>query len=165
VILLDCAPTGESLRFISLPTTLEWYMKKVFNLERAIANMTRPIAKGLYDLPLPDDGYLQALATLRQCLQGVDQVLGDPKITSVGLVATPEKVVLKETQRAFMYFCLYKMCIDAVILNRILPSRVTDTYFEDWRRGQASNLRKAEEYFHPVPILPVNPFGSENRGL
>ena len=164
VILLDCAPTGESLRFISIPTTLEWYMKKVFRLQRTLVKVARPLAKRFYDVPLPDDDYFKAIEDLCERLKGVDQVLCDPDVTTVRLVATPEKVVLKETQRAFMYFCLYKMCIDAVIMNRILPSRVMDAYFEDWRRGQAINLRKAEEYFHPVPILPVNLFGSEIVG-
>jgi arsenite-transporting ATPase len=164
VILLDCAPTGESLRFISIPTTLEWYMKKVFRLERTLVKVARPLAKRFYDVPLPDESYFKAIENLCQRLKGVDQVLCDPTVTTVRLVANPEKVVLKETQRAFMYFCLYKMCIDAVIMNRILPSRVADPYFEDWRRGQASNLRKADEYFSPVPILPVNLFGSEIVG-
>ena len=164
VILLDCAPTGESLRFISIPTTLEWYMKKVFKMERALVKVARPIARRLYDVPLPDDGYFEAIEDLCDRLKGVDQVLCDPTVTTVRLVANPEKVVLKETQRAFMYFCLYRMCIDAVIMNRILPLQVRDAYFADWREGQRCNLRKAEEYFHPVPILPVNLFGSEIVG-
>jgi arsenite/tail-anchored protein-transporting ATPase len=164
VILLDCAPTGESLRFISIPTTLEWYMKKVFRMQRTLVKVARPLAKRFYDVPLPDDGYFKAIEDMCERLKGVDQILCDPDVTTVRLVATPEKVVLKETQRAFMYFCLYKMCIDAVIMNRILPSQVTDAYFEDWRQGQASNLRRAEEFFNPVPILPVNLFGSEIVG-
>jgi arsenite-transporting ATPase len=164
VMLLDCAPTGESLRFISIPTTLEWYMKKVFKLERTLVKVARPLAKRLYDVPLPDDGYFKAIEDLCARLQGVDQVLCDPTTTTVRLVANPEKVVLKETQRAFMYFHLYKMCIDAVIMNRILPSQVRDAYFSDWRKGQKHNLRKAEDYFHPVPILPVDLFGAEIVG-
>jgi arsenite-transporting ATPase len=164
VILLDCAPTGESLRFISIPTTLEWYMKKVFKMERALVKMARPVAKRLYDVPLPDDGYFQAIAELCERLKGVDRVLCDPAVTTVRLVANPEKVVLKETQRAFMYFCLYRMCIDAVIMNRILPAQVQDAYFADWHKGQKYNLRRAEDYFHPVPILPVDLFGEEILG-
>jgi arsenite-transporting ATPase len=164
VILLDCAPTGESLRFISLPTTLEWYMKKVFKMERTIVKVARPLAKRLYDVPLPDDGYFQAIEDLCDRLKGIDRVLCDPTVTTVRLVANPEKVVLKETQRAFMYFCLYKMCIDAVIMNRVLPDQVRDAYFEGWHQNQKCHLLKAEEYFHPVPILPVNLFGAEIVG-
>ena len=108
--------------------------------------------------------YFKAIEDMCERLKGVDQILCDPDVTTVRLVANPEKVVLKETQRAFMYFCLYRMCIDAVIMNRILPSQVTDAYFEDWRQDQASNLRRAEEFFNPVPILPVNLCGSEIVG-
>ena len=117
LIILDCAPTGESLRFISIPTTLEWYMKKIFRLERSITRYARPLAKRIYNVPLPDDDYFASLEKLFGRLEGVDRLLTDPEVTSVRLVANPEKVVLKETQRAFMYFCLYKMKIDAVIMN------------------------------------------------
>jgi len=164
VIILDCAPTGESLRFISIPTTLEWYMKKVFKMERALVKVARPVAKRLYDVPLPDDGYFQAIEELCERLQGVDRVLCDPAVTTVRLVANPEKVVLKETQRAFMYFCLYRMCIDAVVMNRIIPPQVRDAYFAGWHQSQKSHLLKAEEFFHPVPILPVDLFGAEIIG-
>ena len=124
VIILDCAPTGESLRFISIPTTLEWYMKKIFKVEKRILKVARPVAKKVYDLPLPGDDYFDAIEYLFERLRGVEQLLADPEITSVRLVTNPEKIVLKETQRAFMYFCLYKMNIDGIIVNRILPDAV-----------------------------------------
>jgi arsenite-transporting ATPase len=164
VLLLDCAPTGESLRFISIPATLEWYLKKVFRLERALVKVARPIARRLSDLPLPDDGYFRAIEELGARLKGVDRLLADPEVTTVRLVANPEKVVLKETQRAFMYFCLYQMCIDAVIMNRVLPPQVTDAYFSGWRREQAANLEWAQACFRPVPVMPVDLFGAEIVG-
>jgi arsenite-transporting ATPase len=164
VILLDCAPTGESLRFISIPTTLDWYMKKIFKWERTVAKYVRPVAKRVTDLPLPDDNYFQAIQDLFEKLKGVDQVLVDPEITTVRLVTNPEKVVLKETQRAFMYFCLYKMSIDAIIMNRILPETVTDSYFSNWLKGQQHNVAQASEFFNPVPIFPVHLFSGEIIG-
>jgi len=164
VILLDCAPTGESLRFISIPTTLDWYMKKIFKWERTVAKYVRPLAKRVTDIPLPGDEYFQAIQDLFDRLKGVDQVLVDPKITTVRLVTNPEKVVLKETQRAFMYFCLYKMNIDAIIMNRILPETVTDSYFSSWLKGQQRNVAEAAEFFNPVPIFPVHLFSGEIIG-
>ncbi len=128
-IILDCAPTGESLRFISIPTALEWYIKKVFNLERRIAKVMRPVVRHMTDVPLPQDDYFAALERLFKRLNGVDALLTNPDITSVRLVTNPEKIVIKETQRAFMYFCLYKMCIDGIVMNRVLPDRVTDLFF------------------------------------
>jgi arsenite-transporting ATPase len=164
VILLDCAPTGESIRFISIPTTLEWYMKKIFKMERLFTKYVGPVARRVVDFPLPDDDYFNAIEELFNQLKGVDQVLMDPEITTVRLVSNPEKVVLKETQRAFMYFCLYKMNIDAVIMNRILPDKITDDYFTNWMQGQKHHLQHAHDFFSPIPIFAVNLFDGEVIG-
>jgi arsenite-transporting ATPase len=164
VIILDCAPTGESLRFISIPTTLDWYMRKIFKLERTVVKYVRPVAKRIYDVPLPGDDYFQAIEDLFERLKGVDQILMDPKITTVRLVTNPEKIVLKETQRAFMYFCLYKMNIDAIVMNRILPQDLTDSYFTDWLEGQRRRLDEAKDYFDPIPIFSVNQHRGEIIG-
>jgi arsenite-transporting ATPase len=164
VIILDCAPTGESLRFISIPTTLEWYIKKIFKMERTVAKYVRPVAKRIYDIPLPDDDYFAAIEYLFERLRGVDEILANPKITTVRLVTNPEKIVLKETQRAFMYFCLYKMSIDAIIINRILPEDIQDVYFKEWRKSQRKYTKMAEQYFNPVPIFPVKLFKDEVLG-
>ena len=164
VIILDCAPTGESLRFISIPTTLEWYIKKIFKMERTIAKYVRPVAKRVYDIPLPGDDYFAAIEYLFERLRGVDDILIDPHITTVRLITNPEKIVLKETQRAFMYFCLYKMSIDAIIMNRILPDDIQDDYFTDWRKSQRKHMEMAEQYFSPIPIFPVNLFKDEVLG-
>jgi arsenite-transporting ATPase len=164
VILLDCAPTGESLRFISIPTTLEWYIKKIFKMERAIVKYARPLARRVYDVPLPGDDYFQAIERLFKRLQGVDSILTDPKTTSVRLVTNPEKIVLQETRRAFMYFSLYQMHIDAIIMNRLLPSGLQNGFFEEWKASQGKYLKEAEYYFSPVPILPAGLCRSEILG-
>lgn len=164
VILLDCAPTGESLRFISIPATLEWYMKKIFKLERTLARYVGPVAKRFTDVPLPDDDYFKALEELFGRLKGVDQILTNPKITTVRLITNPEKVVIKETQRAFMYFCLYKMSIDAIIMNRIFPQQITESYFKSWIKDQRQHREAAEHIFNPVPILSVDLFQGEILG-
>jgi len=164
VIILDCAPTGESLRFISIPTVLEWYIKKIFKIERRVVSYIRPVARRFYDIPLPEDDYFKALENLFLRLDGIDKILTDPTITTVRLVANPEKIVLKETQRTFLYFSLYKMCIDAIVMNRILPANLEERYFVDWKKSQRRYLKLAEEYFNPVPIFPVNLFQSEPLG-
>ncbi|MBW1782045.1 MAG: ArsA family ATPase [Deltaproteobacteria bacterium] len=164
VILLDCAPTGESLRFISIPTTLEWYIKKIFKMERTIARYARPVAKRLYNVPLPGEDYFDAIEYLFQRLRGVDDLLVDPDITTVRLITNPEKIVLKETQRAFMYFSLYKMSIDGIIMNRVLPDKVSDTYFQNWRDRQKEYIKQAEAYFSPIPLFAVDLFRGEILG-
>jgi arsenite/tail-anchored protein-transporting ATPase len=164
VIILDCAPTGESIRFISIPTTLDWYMKKVFKFERSLAKIIRPVAKRVYDIPIPGDSYFSAIADLFERLEGVDNILTDPDITSVRLVTNPEKIVLKETQRAFMYFSLYKMNIDGIMMNRIIPDDVADAYFSFWKKSQKSYVEKAKTYFSPIPIFSAPLFQEEVLG-
>ena len=155
VLILDCAPTGESLRFVSLPPTLEWYMKKLFKLERSILKVARPVARKMTDLPLPPDRYFDNVQSLAQKLEGVDGLLKDPKTTTVRLVTNAEKIVIKETQRAFMYFGLYGFTVDAVIVNRLLPDGVHDPFFDKWRKTQGVFLEEARGYFDPVPIFTL----------
>jgi arsenite-transporting ATPase len=165
VILLDCAPTGESLRFISLPTTLEWYMRRLFLLERNIVRVARPLVSGISPVPLPEDAYFESIQQLWRRLEGVDALLKDPQVTSVRLVTNPEKMVIKETQRAFMYFCLYGLTLDGVIINRILPPEVRDSYFDAWREAQERYVKSAEETFTPLPAFRVPLQGGEVLGL
>ena len=155
VLILDCAPTGESLRFVSLPPTLDWYMKKLFHLERSILKVARPVARKVTDLPLPPDRYFANVETLAQKLEGVDTLLKDPKKTTVRLVTNAEKIVMKETQRAFMYFGLYGFTVDAVIVNRLLPDGVRDPFFVKWRKTQDQFLEEARGYFDPVPVFTL----------
>lgn len=164
VIILDCAPTGESLRFVSIPTTLEWYMNRLFRLERNLLKVARPVVKRLSSVPLPQDDYFQNIQDLFDRLQGIDQILTDPKITTVRLVTNPEKIVIKETQRAFMYFCLYGLCIDAVIINRIFPERADSDFFGVWKQTQQRYIDEAVNYFSEVPIWKVHLFDDEIVG-
>ncbi len=165
VIVIDCAPTGESLRFISMPSTLEWYITRIFSLERSLMKMARPIAKRLTDIPIPEDSYFASLKDLFVKLEGVDQVLLDREVTSVRLVTNAEKMVVRETQRAFMYFCLYGLVVDAVIVNRLFPETLQDDYFADWLSTQRKTLNQIGEIFDPIPVRKVNILRDEVVGL
>lgn len=165
VIVVDCAPTGESLRFIGMPSTLEWYMKKVFSLERNLFKVARPVAKRITDIPIPDDSYFGALKDLFLRLDGVDEVLQDRNVTSVRLVTNAEKMVIRETQRAFMYFCLYGLVVDTVVVNRLFPESVTDEYFKDWIATQQRSLKQIQSIFDPVPVRTVNILRDEVVGM
>ena len=147
VIILDCAPTGESLRFVSIPTTLEWYMSRIFKLERNLAKIAGPIIEAISSVPIPKDVYFQNIQNLFDKLEGIDTVLTDPKITTVRLVTNPEKIVIKETQRAFMYFCLYGLCIDAVIINRIFPEGIDAKFFENMETDATAVYRGSRKLF------------------
>lgn len=155
VLVLDCAPTGESLRFVSLPPTLDWYMKKLFRLEKSLLKVARPLARKVTDVPLPPDRYFDNVQSLAEQLEGVDALLKDPATTTVRLVTNAEKIVLRETQRAFMYFGLYGLTVDAIIVNRLLPAGVSDPFFSAWRKTQDASLAEAHRYFDPVPVLTL----------
>ena len=164
VIVLDCAPTAESLRFISMPTTLDWYIKHIFPMERRLLKAARPPLNRLSPVELPSDSYFANIKELFDKIEGIDTVLEDPNITSARLVTNPERMVLRETQRAFVYFSLHGLTVDSVIVNRVLPDEVHDPYFARWRESQAEVLSEIETYFSPVPVRRVPLFTREVLG-
>src|SRR5882724_12708000 len=164
VIVLDAAPTAESLRFISMPTTLDWYMKHIFPFQRTLLKAVRPIANRVAPFELPTDSYFANIRDLFEKLEGVDEILEDSRTTSVRLVTNPEKMVLRETQRAFVYFSLHGLTVDGIIVNRVLPEEVTDVYFLEWRASQAKVLAEIEAYFAPVKVKRVPLFTHEMLG-
>jgi len=164
VIVLDAAPTAESMRFISMPTTLDWYMKHIFPFQRNLLKAVRPIANRVAPFELPTDSYFANIRDLFSKLEGVDELMEDPRVTSVRLITNPEKMVLRETQRAFVYFSLHGLTVDRVIVNRLLPSEVKDIWFNEWHSSQDHVMRELEEYFAPVPVRRVPLFAHEVLG-
>jgi arsenite-transporting ATPase len=164
VIVLDCAPTAESMRFVSMPTTLEWYMKHIFAFQRGLLKAVRPIANRVAPFELPSDDYFGNIQDLFGRLAGIDELLEDPKITSVRLVTNPERMVLRETQRAFVYFTLHGLAVDGILVNRVLPLEVTDAYFQEWRASQSRILEEIDAYFAPVPVKRIPLFTHEVLG-
>jgi arsenite/tail-anchored protein-transporting ATPase len=164
VVVLDAAPTAESLRFISMPTTLDWYMKHIFPFQRNLLKAVRPIANRVAPFELPTDSYFANIRNLFEKLEGVDDLMEDPYTTSVRLVTNPEKMVLRETQRAFVYFSLHGLTVDSVVVNRLLPAEVKDAWFSEWHMSQERVLKEIEEYFAPVPVRRVPLFSHEVLG-
>jgi arsenite-transporting ATPase len=165
VLILDCAPTGESLRFISIPGILRWYMDRLFHLERRVVTVARPVLERFTDIPIPQDSLYTNVEELFRRLEGVDEVLLDPKVTTVRIVTNPERMVVKESQRAFMYFCLYGLQIDGVVVNRVLPPHATGPFLDGWREAQARSLEDLHERFAGVPLWPVDLQDGEVCGL
>ncbi len=165
VIVLDCAPTAESLRFVSMPTTLDWYMKHIFPVQRSLLRAVRPIANRVSPVELPADRYFANILDLSRRLEGIDELLCDPTITSVRLVTNAERMVLRETQRAYVYFSLYGLTVDRILVNRILPSEASGSFFEEWHRSQQRILAEMDEYFAPVAVRHVPLLSHEVSGL
>ncbi|MGD0361015.1 MAG: ArsA family ATPase [Bryobacteraceae bacterium] len=164
VIVLDCAPTAESMRFVSMPTTLDWYMKHIFPFQRTVLKAVRPLANRVSPVELPTDSYFANIQDLFGKLDGIDELLENPRITSVRLVTNPEKMVLRETQRAFVYFSLHGLTVDGIIVNRVLPEAITDSFFAEWRESQQRVLAEIDAYFSPVPVRRVPLFTHEVLG-
>ena len=155
-LIVDCAPTGETLRLLSLPDIIQWYMERVFPVERKIVGALRPMARRMTSLPLPDDGVYAAVRRFYDKLEGVRQVLTDPATTSVRLVVNPERMVIAEARRTFTYLNLFGYRVDAIVANRLLPEEVSDPYFARWKALQAEHLTTIVDSFAPVPILKAH---------
>ncbi|HVM34979.1 MAG TPA: TRC40/GET3/ArsA family transport-energizing ATPase [Actinomycetota bacterium] len=153
VLVVDCAPTGETLRLLSLPDIIQWYMERVFPIERRVMGALRPVARRVTDLPLPGDDVYAAVRRFYDRLDGVRRVLSDAATTSVRLVVNPERMVIAEAKRTFTYLNLFGYRVDAIVANRLLPDEVSDPYFARWKEIQAEHFRAIVEAFQPVPIL------------
>lgn len=153
VVIIDCAPTGDTLRLLACPDIAKWYMEKIFNIERKVFKALRPVAQRFVDMPLPTDDVFESMEGLYKNLIGVKEVLTDQKVSSIRIVLNPEKMVVKESQRAYTFLHLFGYSVDAVIANRILPDKVKDPYYRKWKEIQAKYLKEVEESFNPLPIL------------
>jgi arsenite/tail-anchored protein-transporting ATPase len=153
VIVVDCAPTAETIRFLSLPDVLSWYMDRIFPVERRLVKAVRPILTRMTSLPVAGDEVFDATRRFYERLDGVREILTDGERTSVRLVVNPERMVIAEARRLSTYLSLFGYRVDAVIANRLLPDAVTDPWFKAWKDAHAEHLSAIEEGFSPLPVL------------
>lgn len=165
VMIVDCAPTGETLRLLSFPEVLKWWLEKIFPVEKLLVKIARPISKPLFGVPLPGDDTMDSIAELFQQLRDMHEILVDQAITSVRIVVNPEKMVIREAERSFMYLNLYGFNTDAVIVNRLLPAVGLGQYFEKWGEVHHTHLRYIKDQFSPVPVFIVPLFMDEVVGF
>jgi len=165
VLVIDCAPTAETLRLLSLPEIMNWYIERIFPVERRIVNTVRPILTRITSMPIADDKIFAAVERLHRNLEGVRTILADAKRSSVRLVVNPEKMVIAEARRTYTYLSLFGYRVDAVVANRIIPETVTDPYFGKWKDIQREHLGTIRDSFEPVPILTARLFDQEMVGL
>src|SRR5437763_11643142 len=145
VLVVDCAPTAETLRLLSLPEIMNWYIERIFPVERRVVRAVRPIVTRMTTLPIAGDRVFAAVERLHRNLEAVKQILTDEDISSVRLVLNPEKMVIAEARRTYTYLGLFGYRIDAVIVNRVLPPDVTDPYFGKGKRIQAEHPATVNE--------------------
>jgi arsenite/tail-anchored protein-transporting ATPase len=165
-LILDAAPTGETLKLLSLPDHMSWYVEKIFPIQRRAAKLVRPFANRARSLPpLPEDSVFAAGQRFYQAIASVEEILTDRDNASVRLVLNAEKMVIAEARRAYTYLNLYDYGVDVVVVNRLLSATVSDPYFAHWHEAQERHMRTIEESFAPIPILTARLFDREMFGL
>ncbi len=156
-VIVDCAPTGETLRLLSFPDVVTWWLERLLPSQRKLA----PFARTLFDMPLPGDAVFEDLERLARNLVAMNGILRDRARTSIRLVTNPDRMVVKEAMRTFTYLNLYGYLTDAVVVNRLLPP---DGYFAAWREVQDEQLALARSAFDPVPVLTAAYYEREVMG-
>jgi arsenite/tail-anchored protein-transporting ATPase len=165
-LILDAAPTGETLKLLSLPDHMSWYVEKIFPIQRRAAKLVRPFASRARSLPpLPEDSVFAAGQRFYEAIASVEEILTDRESASVRLVLNAEKMVIAEARRAYTYLNLYDYGVDALVVNRLLPETVSDPYFARWHDAQARHMKTIRESFDPIPILTARLFDREMFGL
>ena len=164
VIVVDCAPTGETLRLLSFPEAARWWLGKLMGRETQLLAAARPLARAFLDLRLPDEDVMGEVNGLIANLVAMHDILRDREAVSVRLVMTPDRMVVAEAMRTFTYLSLYGYLTDAVIVNRVFPSELDGTYFGAWRDVQRQELERVREGFAPVPVLCAPYFEAEVLG-
>jgi len=153
VVIMDTAPTADTLRLLAFPDTANWYFDKLFHMVRNVIKVARATVGKLISTPLPSDRFLSDLENLRERLGRVRDILSDPEMTSVRLVINPEKMVITETQRAYTYLCLYGYTVESIVVNRIIPDGAGDGFFEEKLKEQRRHMATIEEAFSPLTML------------
>ena len=163
LVVVDCAPTAETLRLLALPDALDWYMRRLWPIERRVVRSLRPVLNRVAGVPMPSDAVFDAVERLHAELSGVRAILADPERTSVRLVLTPEAVVVAEARRTLTTLSLYGYRVDAVIANRIFPGG--DPWRDAWAKAQQAQLQAVEESFGSLPVLRLAYQAAEPIGI
>jgi arsenite-transporting ATPase len=168
LLVVDCAPTGETLRLLSLPETFGWFIKMIRNVEKFMVKpVIRPLAKKvnkINDFVAPVEVF-EKVDNLFSSTEGIIDLLADGSKTTMRLVMNPEKMVIKESMRALTYLNLYGITVDRITINRVMPDQSPDPYFQKWRAIQQKYIEQIEEAFAPIPIAEVPLFDDEVVGL
>lgn len=164
VVVVDCAPTAETIRLLSLPDILGWYMERLFPASRRLSRMVGPIVSRVSSLPVADDRVFSAGQRFYDQLDAVRRIMADPRVTTARLVVNPERMVIAEARRTYTYLSLFGYQVDAVIVNRVLPGSAEGEWVRRWRETQAEHLSSIDEDFAPLPVFRAEHVGGEVVG-
>ena len=170
VVIMDTAPTGETLRLLSFPDISEWYMDRIYRLAKKLLGLVRMTVGKMIDIPLPTKEVLNSIEDIKNKMVEAREILEDPKKTTVRLVVNPERMVINETKRAYSYLCLYNKTVECLIVNRVLPDDIGEKYFEDKLKEQKEHLEYIHHAFDPMKMMyayqmPTEIYGSEKLDI
>jgi len=163
-IVIDSAPTGESLKLLSFPEAMTWYMDKIFPMGRFAAKLVRPMWNTVSNITIPDDEVFKSVENLYEYLKRIRSILTDPKVSTIRLVMNPDKMSLSETKRAFTYLLLYGYPVDSVFVNKIYDDS-TGAFFKGWRSNQGEIIKDVNDSFSDVKIFKVPMLKEEPIGI
>ena len=163
VLIVDCAPTGETMSLLKFPELFKWWMEKIFPMKRKAAKIVRPIINHTIKIPLPNETTFDEIESIYNKIDELHKLMLEKDKVSLRIVTTPEKIVVKEAKRNFSYLHLYDFNVDAIIVNKIISEEGGKGYFEKWMKLQSENLKDISESFSPVPIFKAELMHSEVR--
>lgn len=165
LIVVDCAPTGETLSLLKFPELFSWYMEKLFPVGKFAMRVLHPVSQKLFKVELPDGKAMNDIEKLYAKLYELQELLKNKEVTSIRLVTMPEKMVVEETKRNYMYLNLYNYNVDAIFINRILPKDVNLPFFDEWLRVQSSYITELEQVFGNIPLFRIKWYEEEITGM
>lgn len=163
-IIVDCAPTGETLALLKFPELLSWYMERLFPIGKVGVRMLAPISKSVFKIEMPNKNAMNDIEKMYLKLVELQELLKDRDITSVRIVTIPEKMVVEETKRNYMYLNLYNFNVDGIYINRILPKDIHNDFFDQWILIQREYITHLKESFSALPIYEIPWYDEEVRG-
>jgi arsenite-transporting ATPase len=164
VVVIDTAPTGETLRLLSFPDVSDWWFDKIYKMMKNVTKLARYTVGKVMSAPLPPDALFEDIDHIRDRMKIVKKILDDPQVTSIRLVVNPERMVINETKRAYTYLSLYNLTVDSLVINRLLPEDGTGDYFKDKLEEQRKYMKIIEESFSPLRTLKATQFSTELVG-
>lgn len=163
-IIVDCAPTGETLSLLKFPELLSWYMEKLFPIGKVAVRLLSPVSKAAFKVELPNKKAMNDIEKLYLKLQELQELFKNREVTSVRIVTIPEKMVVEETKRNYMYMNLYDFNVDGLYINRILPKDMNNPFFEQWLEIQNKYIKEIKESFGILPIYEIPWYEEELKG-
>lgn len=163
VLIVDCAPTGETMSLLKFPDVFRWWMEKIFPIKKKGAKIAKPIIENTIKIPMPSDEVFNEIEGIYKKIDDLHNIMMDKENVSIRIVTTPEKIVIKEAKRSFSYLHLFNYNVDSIIINKIFPMESTKGYFEKWSNIQKESIKEIEESFSEVPIFKCDLMKKELR--